>query len=208
MGTFYLEHLRDQIDRSRLAKRFPFRLRRAPGVVSKQSSRRSLNGPSAVHLRSPPHPSDPTFASARRQLTRTRPAQLLRLFSPPIFPFRIRARSPSSCRTTHTGMATLGNDPPPLTHVGRDTALLLGPQTIAWQISFFLFGIYLALLSKTVRDPVFSKFAPAVKMVNWVVFVLVLAYNGQSRKAFSRRRVPETRAEISPCRLQCQSWRS
>ncbi|GAA5828790.1 hypothetical protein JCM3766R1_003821 [Sporobolomyces carnicolor] len=74
-------------------------------------------------------------------------------------------------------MATLGNDPPPLTHVGRDTALLLGPQTIAWQISFFLFGIYLALLSKTVRDPVFSKFAPAVKMVNWVVFVLVLAYN-------------------------------
>jgi hypothetical protein len=33
------------------------------------------------------------------------------------------------------------------------------------------------LLFKTVRDPVYLHFAPAVKIFNWVVFALVLVYN-------------------------------
>ncbi|GAA5997206.1 hypothetical protein JCM5350_004169 [Sporobolomyces pararoseus] len=74
-------------------------------------------------------------------------------------------------------MAISNDSATPPTHVGRDTALLLAPQTVAWQLSFFLFGIYLALLFNTVRDPIFSKFARAVKIVNWLVFALVLIYN-------------------------------
>lgn len=78
-------------------------------------------------------------------------------------------------------MAISNDSTTPPTHVGRDTALLLAPQTVAWQLSFFLFGIYLALLFNTVRDPIFSKFARAVKIVNWLVFALVLIYNSEYR---------------------------
>ncbi|GAA5838739.1 hypothetical protein JCM5353_000867 [Sporobolomyces roseus] len=62
-------------------------------------------------------------------------------------------------------------------HAARDTALLLGPQCAAWQISFVVYGIYVGMFIHTVRGETYAKFAREVKATTWLVFGLVTGYN-------------------------------
>ncbi|GAA6062734.1 hypothetical protein JCM10212_005937 [Sporobolomyces blumeae] len=59
---------------------------------------------------------------------------------------------------------------------GRDTVALLGPQTAGWQVGFVVYGAYLVLHGQYLSGPSYTKLAREVKVVIWVVFVLVFAY--------------------------------